>query len=118
VNQFDDPNKHQYELNFFHRPDYIVARGLALANLLKELEIKTRIIVSMIVYFENEEDLLEIQKIYSTLRLDDLSEDEYITARMDVSLINVDYVIEAKIREMLLELLIHSGKFVRISVFY
>jgi hypothetical protein len=36
---------------------------------------------------------------------------------MDVSLINVDYVIEAKIREMLLELLIHSGKFVRISVF-
>jgi hypothetical protein len=118
VNQFDDPNKHQYEQNFFHRPDYIVARGLALANLLKELEIKTRIIVSMIVYFENEEDLLEIQKIYSTLRLDDLSEDEYITARMDVSLINVDYVIEAKIREMLLELLIHSGKFVRISVFY
>ncbi len=53
MNQFDDPNKHQYEQNFFHRPDYIVARGLALANLLKELEIKTRIIESMIVYFEN-----------------------------------------------------------------
>ncbi|MBN2268327.1 MAG: hypothetical protein JXC35_02765 [Acholeplasmataceae bacterium] len=118
VHQIDDPNKQQYEKKFFHRPDYIVARGLALANLLKELEIKTRIIVSMIVYFEHEEDLLEIQKIYSTLRLDDLSEDEYITARIDVPLLNVDYVIEAKIREMLLELLIHSGKFVRISVFY
>ena len=72
----------------------------------------------MIVYFEHEEDLEEIQKIYSLFRLDDLSEDDYLTARIDVSLINVDYVIEAKIREMLLELLIHSGKFVRISVFY
>ena len=118
VSQFDDPNKQQYEQKFFHRPDYIVARGLSLAGLLKELEIKTRIIVSMIVYFEHEEDLEEIQKIYSLLRLDDLSEDDYLTARIDVSLINVDYVIEAKIREMLLELLIHSGKFVRISVFY
>lgn len=118
VNEFMDPNKHHYEKTFFHRPDYIVARALALASLLKELEIKTRIIVSMIVYFEHEDDLLEMQKMYSTKRLDDLSEEDYFTARLDVSLLNVDYVIEAKVREMLLELMIHSGKFVRINVFY
>ncbi|MBE0700727.1 MAG: hypothetical protein IH571_03475, partial [Acholeplasmataceae bacterium] len=54
----DDPNKELYEKTFFHRPDYIVARALNLANLLKELEIETKIIISIIAYFDREADLV------------------------------------------------------------
>jgi hypothetical protein len=57
MNLEEDPNKEIYEKKFFHRPDYIIARAQNLAGLLKELEIKTKIIISMIVYFELEEEL-------------------------------------------------------------
>lgn len=114
----DDPNKAVYEKTFFHQPDYIIARALSLANLAKEFEIKTRIIISMIVYFESIESLEEMKDLYTVVKIEELSEDDYYTARIDLPLLNVDYVIEAKIREVLLELLIHQGKFVRISVYY
>lgn len=118
VSVFDDPNKETYEKLFFHRPDYIVTRALSLANLAKELDIQTRVILSMIVYFEDDEGLKQMATTYSTTRIEELSEDDYITARVDVPVLNVDYMIEAKVREILLELLINNGKFVRISVFY
>ena len=114
----DDPNKSSYEEKFFHRPNYIIARAQNLANLLKELEIKTKIIISIIAYFELEEELEEFQSDFQMVRLDDLSEDNYITVRIDVPSINVDYMIESKIREVLLSLMVHHGQFVRISVYY
>ena len=114
----EDPNKEVYEKTFFHRPEYIIARAQSLAGLLKELEIKTKIIISMIVYFELEEELEAFTEDYQITRLEDLSDDAYLTVRVDLPSINVDYMIESKIREVLLSLLVHHGHFVRISVYY
>lgn len=113
-----DPNKEIYEKTFFHRTDYIIARAQSLASLLKELEIKTKIIISFIVYFELDDELESFSKEYAVTELDELSDDEYNTVRIDIPCINVDYMIESKIRELLLSLLINHGKFVRISVYY
>jgi len=82
------------------------------------LEIKTKIIISFIVYFELEDELEEFSKEYTITELDDLSDEAYLTVRIDLPCINVDYIIESKIRELLLSLLIHHGKFVRVSVYY
>jgi len=114
----DDPNKEIYEKTFFHHPDYIIARAQSLAELLKELGNKTKIIISFIVYFELDDELELFSKEFPVTHLDDLSEEDYLTVRIDIPSINVDYMIESKIREVLLGLLIHHGKFVRISVFY
>lgn len=114
----EDPNKELYEKNFFHRPNYIIARAQSLAGLLKELEIKTKIIISMIVYFELDEELEAFGEDFDYIELDDLSEEDYLTVRVDIPSVNVDYMIESKIREVLLSLMINHGKFVRISVYY
>ncbi|HAX03280.1 MAG: hypothetical protein A2Y45_01035 [Tenericutes bacterium GWC2_34_14] len=114
----EDQNKEMYEETFFHRPEYIIARAQSLAGLLKELEIKTKIIISMIVYFELEEELEAFTEDYAITRMEELSDEAYLTARVDLPSINVDYMIESKIREVLLSLLVHHGHFVRISVYY
>ncbi len=113
-----DPNKENYEKTFFHRPDYIIARAQSLAGLLKELEIKTKIIISFIVYFELDDELEAFSQEYTVTELDELSDENYNTVRIDIPSINVDYMIESKIRELLLSLLINHGKFVRVSVYY
>lgn len=114
----DDPNKSRYEQAFFHRPEYIISRAQSLANLLKELEIKTKIVISVIAYFELDEEYEAFLIDYPATRLDDLSDEQYITARIDIPSVNIDYMIEAKIRELLLSLMINHGQFVRISVYY
>lgn len=114
----EDQNKERYEKMFFHRPEYIIARAISLANLLKELEIKSKVILSLIVYFENEEDIQSFSEEYPINRIEDLSNDTYITIRIDQPSLNVDYMIESKIREILLALLINRGHFVRITVYY
>jgi hypothetical protein len=114
----EDPNKEMYEKTFFHRPEYIIARAQSLAGLLKELDIKSKVIISLIVYFELEEELEAFENEYTVTKLDDLSDEGYLTVRVDLPSINVDYMIEAKIREVLLSLLIHHGHFVRVSVYY
>ncbi len=118
LNLQHDPNKENYEKNFFHQPDYIISRAQSLASLLKELEIKTKIITSFVVYFEIKEDLDSFSNEYTVTALDDLSDETYLTVRVDIPSLNVDYIIESKIRELLLSLLINHGKFVRVSVFY
>jgi hypothetical protein len=114
----EDPNKEMYEKTFFHRPEYIIARAQSLAGLLKELDIKSKVIISLIVYFELDEELEAFENEYTVTKLDDLSDEGYLTVRVDLPSINVDYMIEAKIREVLLSLLIHHGHFVRVSVYY
>lgn len=114
----EDKNKETYEKTFFHRPGYIISRAQNLAGLLKELEIKTKIILSLIVYFELEEELEAFEEEFPVQRLTELSEDDYLTVRVDIPSINIDYMIESKIREVLLSLMVHHGKFVRINVFY
>lgn len=113
-----DLNKERYEKRFFHRPGYIISRAQNLANLLKELEIQTKIMISMIVYFELEEELEAFSDEFNVKRLEDLSEEDYLTVRVDIPCLNVDYMIESKIREVLLALLVHHGHYVRINVYY
>ncbi|MDL2292634.1 hypothetical protein LJC17_03500 [Acholeplasma sp. OttesenSCG-928-E16] len=114
----DDVNKKVYETNFFHKTEYIVARALHLASLLKELEIESDIIISMIFYFDSLEDLKIFQEKYFTVRLEELDEEGYYTVRVDVFSPNTDFIIEQKIRDVLMDAMINRGNYVRISVFY
>lgn len=113
-----DPDKTIYENNFFHRPEYIIARAQRLAELLKDLHIDSPIIISIIAYFNNYDDLKFMQKEYHVSLLESIKVDDYITARIDLKTVNNDYLIETKIRDVLLSLMVYHGKYVRISVYY
>ncbi len=115
---FHDFNKSEYEQQFFHKPAFIIARTQHLAELLTDLHIRAKIIISFIVYFESMEDLNEMSKNYNVTALSDLKVDKYYTARIDIQSINDDYVIETKVRDLLLSLMINAGTFVRVSVYY
>lgn len=115
---FHDFNKSEYEQQIFHKPAFIIARTQHLAELLTDLQIKAKIIVSFVVYFETIEDLQEMAKNYHLTPLSDLKVDQYLTARIDIQSINDDYVIETKVRDLLLSLMINNGTFVRVSVYY
>ena len=115
---FHDFNKSEYEQQFFHKPAYIIARTQHLAELLTDLQISAKIIISFIVYFESIEDLEEMAKSYHVTPLTELKVDQYLTARIDIQSINDDYVIETKVRDFLLTLMINGGTFVRVSVYY
>ena len=115
---FHDFNKSEYEEKFFHKPAFIIARTQHLAELLTDLQITAKIIISFIVYFETVEDLKEMGKTYQVVPLNDLKVDQYLTARIDIQSINDDYVIETKVRDFLLTLMINNGTFVRVSVYY
>ena len=118
VHYYHDFNKTEYEQLFFHKPAYIIARTQHLAELLTDLQITTKIIISFIVYFESLEDLEEMSKTYQLTPLTDLKVEQYLTARIDIQSINDDYVIETKVRDLLLNLMINGGTFVRVSVYY
>lgn len=118
LTSFRDPDKAFYEKNFFHRQGYIISRAQSLASLAKELKMNENIILSMIVYFESHDNFNNFKQKYQTTILEELSEDSYISARVDILTHNVDYVIEEKLRELLLDLLIYDGNYVRIQVFY
>ncbi|MFA7422557.1 MAG: hypothetical protein WCZ00_02360 [Acholeplasmataceae bacterium] len=114
----EDPEKTIYEKTFFHKSEYIIARAQRLAELLKDLSIDANIIISIIAYFQSEEDLMKISREYQVKRLTDVKYEDYITARIDFSSVNNEYMIETKIRDVLLSLMVYHGKYVRISVYY
>jgi hypothetical protein len=114
----DDPNKVIYEEKFFHRPEYIIARAQRLAELLKDLNIDANIIISIIAYFKDMESLNQVASEYQLTILENMQYEDYITARIDIKTINNEYMIETKIRDVLLSLLVYQGKYVRISVYY
>ncbi|BCR36028.1 hypothetical protein [Mariniplasma anaerobium] len=113
-----DPDKTIYETNFFHRPEYIIARAQRLAELLKELHIDAPIIISIIAYFNNYDDLKYMKNEYHVTLIESIKVDDYITARIDLTTVNNDYLIETKIRDVLLSLMVYRGKYVRVSVYY
>ncbi|VEU80874.1 hypothetical protein [Haploplasma axanthum] len=113
-----DKEKQNYEKNFFHNDGYIIARTVYLAELLKKLEIKSNIIISMVAYFNSLEDINNISDKYSVTRIPDLDMENIYTVRIDMRVNNVDYIIESKVRDLLLELMINRGSYVRISVYY
>lgn len=114
----EDKDKTFYEKRFFHKDDYIIARTVYLSRMLKRLEIKGNVIISFMVYFNSMDKLIQISKNYHIVRIPELDLEDVITARIDITMPNVDYLIENKVRELLLDLLICQGKFVRVSVLY
>lgn len=118
LNLYEDPNKQRYEKEFFHNHNYIVTRAQNLALLLKELDINTKITISFIAYFNNKENLEQFNKEFPVVELTELNEDDYLAVSIAISCLNVDYVIEEKVRAFLLALLIHKGSFVRVTVYY
>ncbi|MDY0277734.1 MAG: hypothetical protein RBQ97_06585 [Acholeplasma sp.] len=114
-----EKGKKFYEENFFHNNDYIVARTVYLAEILKKLEIKSNVIISMVAYFNDLKDINELSnKNYTVVRLPEYDMKNVFTARIDMKVANVEYIIDSKVRELLLDLLINHGTYVRISVYY
>lgn len=113
-----DHDKVYYEKNFFHKTDYIVSRTIYLASLLKELEIKSNVIVSIIGFFENQEDINSMSYNHSITRIPSMDMENILTVRIDFKIANVEHLIDSKMREVLLDLLINRGKYVRVSVYY
>lgn len=118
IKVIEDKDKTFYEENFFHKDNYIIARTIYLATMLKRLSIKSNIVLSFTVYFESLDNIINLSKKYNVMRLPDLDMEGILTARVDIRSNNVDYIIETKVRDFLLDLLIHQGKFIRVNVFY
>lgn len=114
----EDSTKSLYEEIFFHNNDYIIARTLYLANILKQLEIKSSVIVSLTAYFESLDDIETMSLKYLTTRLPNFDIEGIYTVKFDLRIVNTDYIIENKMRELLLDLLINRGSYVRVRVFY
>jgi hypothetical protein len=117
LRQFSDLNRKFYENTFFHNADYIVARALNLAHLLNELEIRGEVIISLMVYFKEKAQAKSYIKAYPSRELD-YDEDGVITLQTNVRVRNLDYIIENTVRDILLELKMNQGTYVRIMLYY
>ena len=114
-----DKNKQIYEEKFFHRNEYIVARALSLAEFLNKLEIKNNnVIISIIFSFISLEDIEDFSKFYIIDRMEDFDNDNYYAARVVAKVANNSFAIENKVREILVDSLIHRANYVRILVYY
>ena len=114
----EDENKTLYEEVFFHNDNYIVSRAIYLSNMLKKLNIKSSVIISFMAYFTNLENIISLSKKYNTSRVPELDLEGVLTTKIDLRVNNIDYLIENKIRELLLDLLIYQGKYIRLNVYY
>ncbi|CCV64349.1 conserved hypothetical protein [Alteracholeplasma palmae J233] len=113
-----DKQKTMYEKYFFHKTEYIVARALTLSERLKELEMNNHVILSFVFSFQNPGDIESLSKKYYLTRLDELDDDEYYAVRLDAKVANNAYIIETRVRDILLDAMISQGQYVRISVYY
>ena len=104
-----------YEKKFLHNHDYIITRALSLANMANELEIQDELIIKISMYFDNFKNAKEVLLKYQT-EITELSGKTVLTVLLKVK--NVDYLIEANVRNLLLDMLVHQGTFIRVSVFY
>lgn len=114
----EDSSKELFEERFFHNRNYIIARTVYLANILKKLEIKSSVIISLTSYFKDLKEIGKMSEKYFVTRLPEFDLENVYLAKIDLRVVNVDYIIETKMQELLLDLLIRKGSFVRVSVFY
>lgn len=104
-----------YEKMFLHNHEYIVTRALSLAHILNELEIKDQLIIKTSMFFESIDKAKELLFKYET-ELQDIEGKLVLDVILKVK--NVDYLIETKIRDLLLDMLVQGGVFIRIKVYY
>ncbi|WP_026392156.1 hypothetical protein [Haploplasma modicum] len=114
----DDKSKVTYEKEFYHNTNYIIARTLYLSEILKKFQIKTSVIITITAYFNSLQDLKPLTTNYSIARIPELEVDGIYTVNISFRTANIDYLIETKTRELLLDLLINKGNYVRVSVYY
>lgn len=114
VEQITDEN--YYEKKFLHNHDYIVTRAKSLAYLLKTLDIKDNIIISTAIHFKDEAHAKTIIDKYS-VRIND-NKNSYVLLEVYLKVPNDDFIIESTVRDLLLDMLISGGTFVRIMVYY
>lgn len=114
----EDEHKTIYEEKFFHNDNYIVSRAIYLSSMLKKLNIKSGVVISIIAYFKNLDNIIALSKKYNMSRIPELDLEGVLTTKIDIRVNNVDYLIENNIREILLDLLIYQGKYIRLNVYY
>ena len=105
-----------YEKMFLHKHEYIIARALSLASLLEELEIKEAVIISLSMHFKDLKAASQIVEKYHTNVIE--KQADYCLLEVLIKVENIDYIIEASLRNLLLDMLISGGTFVRIMVYY
>lgn len=114
-----DKDKLMYESQFFHRPEYIIARASNLVDLMNELEVqKEEVIVTMIYTFKNLESINDLMKIYFVKRLESFEDKDYYVASISVRTTKNKFELEQKIRDILLNAMIYNGVYVRVLVYY
>lgn len=109
----DDPSYAIYENTFYRSDDYIVARAVSLGALMKEMEITDPLIISMYFYFKNLDLLKDFNDLY---KVDIVAvEHDLVMIKVEFEIVNVEYLIDIKVREILLNALINDGTYVRIT---
>lgn len=104
-----------YEKKFLHNHEYIITRALSLAYLVNELQIKEELIIKTTMYFNSLGETKELLLKYDTEVKEALGK---IVLDVNLRVKNVDFLIESKLRDLLLDMLVHGGTFVRIQVYY
>jgi|SRR5690554_3515594 len=105
-----------YESKFLHNHEYIIAKAIKLSNLLIELDIDKPVIISLFMYFDKIENIKPLAEKYKTQLLE--QEATYCLVESSIKVENLDYLIETNLRNLLLEMLINGGTFVRVMVYY
>lgn len=105
-----------YEKTFLHNHEYIITRALSLAHLLKDLEIKDNVIISTSMHFSNIDNAKETFRNYNVNLLE--NKENYCLLEVNIKVKNLDYIIEKELRDVLLDMLVNGGTFVRVMVYY
>lgn len=105
-----------YEEKFLHNHAYIIAKAKSLSNLLIELKINDPVIISVFMKFKKIIDAKPLANKYETKLLE--TESDYILIESSIKVENLDYLIETHLRNLLLDMLINGGEFVKVMVYY
>ncbi len=105
-----------YEAKFYHNQEYIITRALSLAEMLKELKINEPVIISLLMYFKSKEQAKPIMSSYNTKIIE--QKEDYILIQAVIKVPNTEFLIESSLRNLLLEMLVLGGTFVRVMVYY
>lgn len=113
-----DPSKELYENTFSHKDSYIVARAVNLAELLEEFQIESNIVVRILLNFKSLELMRKMAKEFPIGRVKSLDSETGFVGFVQLNLVNQSYLIESKVREVLLSRLIYQAQYIRVLVFY
>ena len=112
----EDKHKNMYERRFYHQPSYISARARHLAHQLKDMSNENIIILTLLMYFDSKESLKAINNHYQFEYLENMSNEDYHTIKIDLPVINVSRIITETVENALSLMHDQNGQFIRIMV--